>query len=379
MISTIFKWAPRSIFNPISSRKKPIHVIFSMVDHYEPGTGKVSTVIAKERVNTLLTKYPDLVLNHKDSAGIPAQRTWFYPPHYHHQGHLKKLVSLCEKGYGEIELHLHHGKHAPDDSDNLRKTLQLCVEEYSQFGIFGTENGEKKYGFIHGDWALANSRGNQYCGVNNEIEILKETGCYADFTFPSLNEANPSKINSIYYAKSDSQKPKSHDAGINVKAGGGKSGDLMLVEGPLHPFFKTSSPLSLRVFGDEVDGSTPVTPQRVDAWIKTGIHVEGKDNWVFVKTHTHGATDDQAVLGEEMDHILSHLENKYNDGENYILHYVTSREMYNIIKAIEAGLSGDNPQLHKNFKIQPPQYNSSPQIEEASKNLQELVARTYKG
>jgi hypothetical protein len=36
-----------------------------------------------------------------------------------------------------------------------------------------------------------------------------------------------------------------------------------------------------------------------------------------------------------------HLESVYNDGKNYVLHYVTAREMYNIVKAAEAGKSGD--------------------------------------
>ncbi len=43
-----------------------------------------------------------------------------------------------------------------------------------------------------------------------------------------------------------------------------------------------------------------------------------------------------------------HLERVYNDGSNYVLHYVTAREMYNIIKAAEAGRSG-NPREYRDF------------------------------
>ena len=32
---------------------------------------------------------------------------------------------------------------------------------------------------------------------------------------------------------------------------------------------------------------------------------------------------------------------RYNDGTNYVLHYVSAREVYNIVKAAEAGKSGD--------------------------------------
>src|SRR5438132_607974 len=46
--------------------------------------------------------------------------------------------------------------------------------------------GALGYGFIHGNWALCNSRPDgRWCGVNNELEILRATGCYADFTMPS--------------------------------------------------------------------------------------------------------------------------------------------------------------------------------------------------
>ncbi len=52
------------------------------------------------------------------------------------------------------------------------------------------------------------------CGINNELLILKETGCYADFTFPSApHPTQPSTINSIYYAKDDPLAPNSHNTG----------------------------------------------------------------------------------------------------------------------------------------------------------------------
>ena len=47
-------------------------------------------------------------------------------------------------------------------------------------------NGRVVFGFIHGNWALDNSRPDgKYCGLNNEITLLRDLGCYADFTMPS--------------------------------------------------------------------------------------------------------------------------------------------------------------------------------------------------
>lgn len=380
LFSTSIKWTIQSNIKKYKRKqKKPVHILFCMVDHYEPGTGGVTVEIAKNRIHLLISEYPKIAEKHKDHYGNPAKRTWFFPPHYHCHYHLKNLVSLCEKGYGEIELHLHHGKAVADTPENLEKTINQCIIEYSKFGIFGTENGKQKYGFIHGDWALDNSRGGKYCGVNNEISILSRTGCYADFTFPSMNESNPKKINSIYYVKDDPIKPKSHDKGIDVNTFKKQNGELMIIEGPLFSLRIENKLPGVRVRGDFIDGKPPVTKERIDAWIKTGISVRGKEEWIIVKTHTHGATDYEAALGPEIDEIFSYLETKYNDGINYILHYVTARELYNIIKAAEAGESEPNPEVYKNYKILPPKYDSSPDIPCASETLQKLISRTYKG
>ena len=93
----------------------------------------------------------------------------------------------------------------------------------AQFGIFGAERGQTRYGFIHGDWALNNSgKDGKYCGVNNELEILQQTGCYADFTFPSCDRCNPAQINAIYYADVTRHVPKAYSRGIPVRAGAGR-------------------------------------------------------------------------------------------------------------------------------------------------------------
>jgi hypothetical protein len=379
ILTVAAKWSTTGFLSRFNTSVKPVHILFCLVDHYEPGTGNVSSDTAKNRVQLLLSEYPKLAARHKDSAGNIPRRTWFFPPHYHQNGFLRDLVSLCAKGYGEIELHLHHGKHDPDTSENLETTIRQCIEEYSHFGIFGSENGQKKYGFIHGDWALDNSRHGQFCGVNNELEILTKTGCFADFTFPSLNEANPAQINSIYYAKDDLAKPKSYNYGNPVKLLGKPSGDLMVIQGPLYPYFKQGKISGMRAFGDGIDGRHPVDKKRVDLWVKTGIHVHGKRNWIIVKTHTHGATDSEAVLGKEMDDVLTYLEHGYNDGVDYLLHYVTARELYNIIKAIEAGEAGTDPEKYRNYKIKPPVYDASLDIHEASETLKNLIAKTYRG
>ncbi len=378
LCTVLRKWLPAYWLGRLQGRPKPAHVIFCMVDHYEPGTGMVSAEIERARMRDLLSRYPVLADKHRDANGHRPTRTWFFPPHYHRRENLRQLVELCAAGYGEIELHLHHGKTVPDTPENLEETLRRCVAEYSHFGIFGSETGVKRYGFIHGDWALDNSRGGRYCGVNNEITILRQTGCYADFTFPAPNRASPSQINTIYYALDNPTRPKSHDRGVLVRNGAVANGDLLVVQGPLHPVFLEGRFGALRAMTDAVSPSHPPWKKRVDLWVKTWIHVAGKQDWVFVKVHTHGATDAEVVLGSAMDEAFSHLEQVYNDADNYVLHYVTAHELYNVVKAAEAGETGD-PGRYRDYKVGQPNYDSKCAIPEASAELKDCISRTYQG
>jgi hypothetical protein len=45
-----------------------------------------------------------------------------------------------------------------------------------------------------------------------------------------------------------------------------------------------------------------------------------------------------------------HLAEKYNDGTKWKLHYVTAREMYNIIRAAEDG-NGGSPGQYRDYEI----------------------------
>jgi hypothetical protein len=372
------RWLGRVTADRFRKIDAPIHIFFCTTDHYEPGSGGVSADRERAIVDELLTVYPKMADAHRDHDNCVPRRSWFFPPHYHRYGTLPKLVSLCARGYGEIELHLHHGKTAPDTEANLRETIQQTIREYSCYGIFGKEDGQTRYGFIHGDWALANSRDNQFCGVNSEITVLQETGCYADFTFPaiSLPATTPRKINSIYYARGDA----SHREGPDVRRGGRPEGGLMIVEGCQHPYFLEDRLSGLRLVGDALaPDRVGLSFKRIDLWVKTGIHVRGKRNWVFIKTHTHGATDAALVNERPMDEAFGYMERMYNDGDQYVLHYVTARELYNIIKAIEHGEPGEDPHAFRNYKIAPPQYNTSHADGEASDYLRGLVAKTYQG
>ena len=108
--------------------------------------------------------------------------------------------------------------------------------------------GELTYGFIHGNWALGNSRPDgRWCGVNDEISILRKTGCYADFTMPSAPDCTQTRtINSIYYATDDLERPKSHDTGIPARVGAAAPENaLLMIQGPLALELEVTDPENL--------------------------------------------------------------------------------------------------------------------------------------
>jgi hypothetical protein len=335
------------------------HILFCVADHFEPKWNDPTTEQELERVQRWVEDYPKIASVHRDSNSRPVQHTWFYAAEQYNPVCLDKLNKLCSLGFGEIELHLHHSNDTPQ---GLMEKLERANQQFSSHGAFITHNNPPRYafGFIHGNWALNNSRGGLYCGVNNELSILRNAGCYADFTLPSAPEESQTRtVNTIYYASDLPGRSKSHDKGREVEVGGSESGDLMLIQGPLTLNWKRRKWGFLpRIENGCVQHSNPGTPDRIDLWIQQHIHVRGRPEWVFVKVYCHGVQeqDKNVLLGDEAHAMFDYLEDKYNDGKDYRLHYVTARELYNIVKAAEKGYSG-NPFEFKDYLIPP--YKSS--------------------
>jgi hypothetical protein len=337
----------------------PRHVMFCFVDHYEPQWLKPSYDVEVSRVARWRQDYPKLCSGHRDADGRAPVHSFFYPEEEYRPEHMNALVELCQMGLGEIDIHLHHDK---DTEAGLREKLQrftqLLVRDHGALPV--SASGQPLWSFIHGNWALDNCHPTGFgCGVNNELKVLADEGCYADFTLPAAPDpCQTSTINKIYYAIDDPHRPKSHDSGVRVSVGGKPVGDLMIIQGPLGFMFKNRKlGLLPRIENADVRTSCPPTPDRVDAWVDMGIHVEGRPEWIFVKVHTHGTQerDIDTLLGAPMDKAFSYLESKYNDGVNWQLHYVSARETYNIIKAAEAGLEG-NPGQYRDFVIPRPSF-----------------------
>jgi len=331
------------------------HILFCLVDHFEPLAGPTKAV-ERQRMEAWAERYPRLAQCHTDSDGRPPQHTWFYPGEQYDEECLEGLSGLVRGGFGEIELHLHHGYDIPE---RLEARLRHAITQFSKHGALITDEDALKvaYAFIHGNLGLNNSRGVESCGVNNELPILRDTGCYADFSMPTAPcESQTRKINSIYYAHDKPGQPKSHDDGTDVEVGKKPEGDLMIIQGPL-AINRANRRYGIipRIENAEISCSNPPTPSRIRLWVSQHIHVKGRPDRIIVKVSCHGAEDRnrEVLLGEPADQMYSYLEAEYRDRPGYRLHYVTARQLYNIIKAAESGLTGD-PNLYRDYLI--PQY-----------------------
>lgn len=325
-----------------------VDVMVMLVDHFELA-GK------PERLEKWLT-YPAVVADFRDADGQPPKHTWFSALDLINEVELAAIRPMVDAGFGEVELHWHHS-HA--DNASFEQDLQNGLRIFQKYGYMTPwQPGQFAcFSFIHGNWSLANSRGHEFCGIDNEIAILQRHGCYADFTFPALfNPAQPDFINRIYYTRDDGQaagyKRIQRESAAGLKAA---ADEFMIFQGPLtinwrdwhhkwHPTIEDADISRLDTHGN---------PKRIDSWIRQRIQVKGRPDWVFVKLFCHGAQDREFVLGEQTRNMHRHFSRYYNDGKRFRLHYVTAREAYNIVKAAEDGKSG-NPNEYRDYIIPHP-------------------------
>ncbi len=330
----------------IRRRKDPYeglrHVFFCFVDHFEPLWNGADRQTAVERTKAWHREYPRVVDGFRDRSGRVPQHNFFYPEEEYVPECLDMLADLVQRGYGSVEIHLHHDK---DTSEKLRgKLVEFKRVLHDKHGLLHEDpkSGDILYGFIHGNWTLDDSGpGGWGCGVKDEISILRDTGCYADFTFPSApHPTQPPVINRIYYATDDPLRAKSHYSGVDAAFKSSPKGDLLMVTGPLALNWRQRRRWILpAVENGEVAWTCLPTKSRVDLWLRVGVSVRGWPRWIFIKVYTHGAQDNniRLMLSDRIHEFHRYVKTRYDDGEQYVLHHITPWELSLCVKALECG------------------------------------------
>jgi len=329
--------APRRV-----SFDQTLHVFIAICDHYEPRTWNPPRHVQDARVERWMRGYPELAAGLCDSTGRPPQHTFFYPGDEYDAEHVDQIAALCRQGFGDVEVHYHHHQ---DTSAGFREKIEDYTSVlHNRHGLLEKDAaGRITYGFIHGNWALDNSNPKgEWCGVNDEITILRETGCYADFTMPAAPDPCQTRIvNSIYYAIDDPDRPKSHDSGIAAATGRTPPADgLLMIQGPLVADWSSRKwGLVPRIENGDLIAGRPPTLGRFKLWCGAAVSVAGRSDWVFVKLHTHGAQEKNAemLLGESMRRFHEDLARFATAHPQLRYYYVTAREMRSLIRQVEAG------------------------------------------
>jgi hypothetical protein len=324
----------------------PIDIIVLVTDHYEPAR-RFGDEAAVKSVRDWCAKYETLADPHRDSDGRPPQHTWFYRYDYPNADCLRVLSECVFRGFGEVEFHLHHGH---DTHSTMANTLADGVAWFNRAGAMLTaeEQPRQRFAYIAGNSALDDGAADpSKSGCATEIAALRDAGCYADFTFPSLGTAaQPRKTNSIYYATEDGR-PKSYDSGVDVVRGRSASGDLLMFQGPISIDWRNGC-----IQDGALEDYSPAHPRRLAGWLNAHVHVRGRPEWVFIKLHTHAMQNRKSFLGPSTDETFAAMEHWWTRPP-FRLHYVTAREAYNIAKAAEAGHSGD-PNNFRDYLLPPP-------------------------
>ncbi|HVN32092.1 MAG TPA: hypothetical protein VMT45_08890 [Thermoanaerobaculaceae bacterium] len=311
----------------------------------------------QRRVEAWCSAYAGLADRWRDVDGAPLRHTYFYPAERYEKLPLDLLAAHCRAGWGEIEVHLHHGVSTPDTSENTRMVLIGFRDTLASHGCLSYLDGEgsPRYAFVHGNWALANSGGGRFCGVDDEMQILAETGCFADLTLPSAPDvAQTAKINSIYECGAPLTSRAPHRTGRDLRVGRPPTRFPLIVQGPLGVGFEGIMSRGFpQIENGELTAANPPTLRRLALWRKAAISVVDRPDWLFVKLHCHGMSrqDTGALLGLPMQRFLSDLtEEARSGGAPYRIHFVTAREMTNIILAACDGREGD-PGEYRDYRF----------------------------
>ena len=164
------RWVPAHAWQQLTrpTERGIVHLIFALADHFEASivqeNGRAGAPLSQQerRVKQWSSEYPRSVDRCRDHEGQPFVHTYFYPAEQYDRGLVDCLAEHCHGGWGELEVHLHHGMDGPDTAENTSQQLvefrdALVLNHGSRCFLDGSD--QARYAFVHGNFALANSAG----------------------------------------------------------------------------------------------------------------------------------------------------------------------------------------------------------------------------
>ena len=349
----------KSLFEKSANGQK--HVIFTIADHFEP-SWSANGSLGLDAQRRRLDEYHKLAGKTgeacRDADGTKFRHTNFYPAEQYDRRILEQMAEMQAEGLGEVEVHLHHGVEKPDTAENLRKSLiefrDILAEDHKCLSRFN-ETDIPRYAFVHGNLALANSCGGKFCGVDEEMQILQETGCYVDMTLPSApDQSQIQMFNQIYECGLPLTEKIPHRKGNRAAVFGNQPQLPLIFTGPLI-FNWTRRIKGLPI--PRLDDGALVHNQlndsaRFNRWISANITVKNRPEWIFVKLYCHGFFDhDQsASIGDDAVKFFNRtIENGEKTGD-YKVYFASAREAFNMVLAAIDGKTG-TPGEYRDYRL----------------------------
>jgi hypothetical protein len=360
-------WRINELIRRATENIETAHLIFVVANHFEPGYneepndyGGQGIILDWDTQQRRLDHWCKLARSIgeavRDHDNTPFRHTNFYPAEQYHPVLLNQLADLQAEGLGEVEIHLHHGVHSPDTAENFRQVLETFRDTIvSEHQCLSRESpdGKPQYAFVHGNWALANSADNRWCGVDSEMQILKDTGCYADLTLPSAPHVSQvARLNAIYNCGHDLTKRKPHRSGPSLRVGEEPSLPVMLTGPLVFDWSRRKFGLVPRLENSALTAKFVMTPSRLERCRNARIAVRGRPDWVFIKMYCHGFfdADQPAVIGAVMRRALEDCLELAERTSRFKLHFATSREAYNMIIAATDNQTGE-PGEYRDYRL----------------------------
>ncbi len=335
-------WLPGYLRSRAARRPAPpVRVWLMIADHFEPLGGAANETVARERVASWRREWPAIARRHCDSAGNPPAYTFFYPQEEYRPALVEPLAEMARAGIADVEIHLHHD--GEGERDFVGRIARFKEILFARHGLLRRDGKQIVFGFIHGNWALDNSLPDgRWCGLNNELTLLRDLGCYADFTLPSAPSAAQTRlINTIYWAVDDPARPKSHDSGIPVRAGEASTADLLMIPGPLALAWRRRKfGLLPRLETGELAAGNPVTRERARLWLRHAPRIGAGQ---FIKLFAHGAREANArhLLGGGLD-LAFRLLGEECSKQGSALRYATAWGMRDAVRTAHLQLAPEN-------------------------------------
>ncbi len=331
----------RRLVRPRGRPGRP-HIWLTISDHFEPYWRDATDAVAAERVARWVEVWPEIASRHRDELGRPPRYVFFYPEEEYRPRLLESLAGLCRRGIADVEVHIHHD--GEGEADFVNRVGAFVGTLAHDHGLLRTHDGRKVFGFIHGNWALDNARPDgRWCGLDNEIELLQQLGCYADFTMPAAPDPSQSRmVNTLYWADEERPaRPRSHDRGREVHPGSPDGPGLLMVPGPLAIGRHRRRLLAPSLEVGELAANAPPSRHRVRLWMANAPRL---GNHRFIKLHAHGAQEANAdcLLEGGLDQLFR-LFRQETESRGWHLHFVTAWEMVRAIHAVRLGQDPTSP------------------------------------